>query len=673
MSDGTDWVPRRITRSADVTMPQQNTLPLLSFQRPLTLLLIGALILSALSVAVAGGTRVAHGQEPDSTITEVTPESAPVYIEVTLDQSSEQWDQTYSLLDRAGFGDFSGIIEQELETGMPEAAQMLDGSAALVITEVTDDLLGTTSVVEVTDAVGEMPAEADDPADFEDPMVTTEPLPEGLAFALAPQDPSLIPEAVDAMIAQESLATGEESQTITEGDVEIQYVESEDPMAEGLAAAHIGDVLVVAPYVDDVVHFAQASEGTTGTLADAPQFGDVVTELPAESLGWGYVDTSAFMAELDASPEAEEISAFLPEEARAQYDSYSGFALWADEPGFRMESVTFPAEGAALPQANGEMPTMAERVAGDSLVLFNGYDLNSTGMLDVFGAVIASAFAAVGQPMPVPGEDPPVTEATPASPADMIEEGYAEIEAQLGFDLRGDFIDQIMGEYGFAISASDVTSPSPNVSGIFVTGVEDEVPVGNVLTTITFLASAAGGSEVVSSRDVNGNDVTVIDLSMPEMELLLEYGVVDGEMIVSLGGALDDYVAGPAESLADNPTYQAVLAELPEDYTGVQFVNVEQLLPMIDEFAGMAMQADPFDDAMQDDPFDDPMGTPEDVDDAMQDDPLDDPMGTPDDMLDVGQDLPMATEFNIIGFGGVTYEIDGGEGSGSSSILLIGE
>lgn len=46
---------------------------------------------------------------------------------------------------------------------------------------------------------------------------------------------------------------------------------------------------------------------------------------------------------------------------------------------------------------------------------------------------------------------------------------YAKAATTAGFNLKTDFIDQLDGEYGLALSASDLTSGSPKIDAIFVT------------------------------------------------------------------------------------------------------------------------------------------------------------------------------------------------------------
>ena len=50
--------------------------------------------------------------------------------------------------------------------------------------------------------------------------------------------------------------------------------------------------------------------------------------------------------------------------------------------------------------------------------------------------------------------------------------------------------------------------------------------------------------------------------------------VLEGRFFISYNGAIDEYLAGSSASLADNPTYQAALAELPAEESDVLYLLV---------------------------------------------------------------------------------------------------
>ena len=57
----------------------------------------------------------------------------------------------------------------------------------------------------------------------------------------------------------------------------------------------------------------------------------------------------------------------------------------------------------------------------------------------------------------------------------------------------------------------------------------------------------------------------------------IQYGVVNDELMVGLGDGISTLAQQPAESLADNPGYQAALAELPQSYSSVLYVDLRTI------------------------------------------------------------------------------------------------
>src|SRR5690606_14440905 len=106
-----------------------------------------------------------------------------IYLDLDLDQSSDQWTQVYALLDRAGLSD---LAEEEADASPEEIGQVAEmyeftGSAALVFTDA--EALTSTTVDEVTDQA--MGATAD-------PSELTEDIPEGMVVLFQPDDPAAL-------------------------------------------------------------------------------------------------------------------------------------------------------------------------------------------------------------------------------------------------------------------------------------------------------------------------------------------------------------------------------------------------------------------------------------------------------------------------------------------------
>jgi hypothetical protein len=62
--------------------------------------------------------------------------------------------------------------------------------------------------------------------------------------------------------------------------------------------------------------------------------------------------------------------------------------------------------------------------------------------------------------------------------------------------------------------------------------------------------------------------------------------VVYDQAVVGTGGGIEDLVTEPAESLADDPQYQAVLSVLPSEYYQVAYVDIGQVVDVVTALLG---------------------------------------------------------------------------------------
>ena len=144
---------------------------------------------------------------------------------------------------------------------------------------------------------------------------------------------------------------------------------------------------------------------------------------------------------------------------------------------------------------------------------------------------------------------------------------------------------QLVGEYALWFSAG--SDPS-DISALLVSGVEDPGTVVNALSQLTLLIQgAAGGTASVTTRQIGGDQVSVIDTGDPTAPAL-EYGIVDDHFVFGVGTAVDDFADGPVDSLADDAQFQDVMATLPEDVNGMLYVDLARIIPLIQEAASSA-------------------------------------------------------------------------------------
>ena len=170
----------------------------------ISLALAAMLIVSVFSTAV--GIQSTSAQESQAGLASATPADTVLFMSVNLDQSTDQWGLTYSLLERAGI---SALLESEAgasaeDLGDVAESQGISGSGAIVFTD-ADSLVSYSS------------------GDFSDAMDTTmtmdaadisEEVPEGFAFIVQPNDPDTLAAQFVTMAEDEAAAAGATVETV---------------------------------------------------------------------------------------------------------------------------------------------------------------------------------------------------------------------------------------------------------------------------------------------------------------------------------------------------------------------------------------------------------------------------------------------------------------------------
>ncbi len=534
------------------------------FPVTMAILLVASFFATALAMYGAS----AASAQAEAGIADAVPADSVLYMEANLDQTSDQWVQTYALLERAGLSD---LAEQELDASPEEVGSMagtleFTGKAALVFT--SPDAFSMETVDDFSTSATDLTADPDQ-------LASTD-VPEGFAVVFQPEDPEALYGFLQQMVADEANSAGVTVETVDHNGTTIEYWESVDEMTDPTAIALVEDTVVLAVRPDDVEPIIDTVGGTVDALSSNENFLTVRGAFDTESLSFGYMDATVI---------ADQAALQDPElaELYGTSQAYVGWNAYADENGFRLDTVTVPAGDAAMPAPASFTPTMAERVSADSLFFVNGNDLAGSGVFDLFGMVLQMALADTQTTSTTGMETTPV--ATPT-----VDDVYAMLEAQLGFNLKTELFDQMNGEFAMAANVDQIFSDEPVIDVVFVSGVADEATVAGVSERITFIMnSALGADATLAEREVTGGTVTSITMDPATtggFPLAIEYGVVDGELLVGVNGGIDSYLDGSATVLADHADYQATFDVLPqENIVGVQYLSLAKLLPMIEDAA----------------------------------------------------------------------------------------
>lgn len=536
------------------------------FSFAMAVVMVASLLASVIAV------NPASAQSIDTALAETVPADSVIYMDVDLDQSSDQWTQVYALLERSGL---SILVEEQADTSPEDLGDVAEtfeftGSAALVFTDA--EALAGPGIADVTDQA--MGAAAD-------PAAMTEDIPEGMVVVFQPDDPAALHANFQQMVADEAENNAATVETVDYNGVTIEYWTSDDPEIAPTATALIGDTVVLSVRPDDIEPVIDTINGDVESLASNENFNAVSSAFTTDSLSFGYVNATVLNeALLSADPSLAELAAGYD----ASMAGYAGWNIYVDDAGFRMDTVTITTDG-SVPSVLD--PSMAERMPADSLFFVNGTDIANSGLSELLGTFLQFALADTGMT-----STPDVTDvATPS-----IDETYAELERQLGFNIKTDLLDQMDGEWAISGTASAVFSDTPDVDIVFVSEVADEATVADTLEQINFIVGASLDNEAadISERQVEGGTlsvVTVADMWGPGAPGNIEWGVINGELLFGLGDGIDNYLDGTTEPLANDPVYQQTFDVLPaENLVSVQFLNLDRTIPMIEE-AVMSMES----------------------------------------------------------------------------------
>ncbi|MDQ2682272.1 MAG: DUF3352 domain-containing protein, partial [Chloroflexota bacterium] len=334
--------------------------------------------------------------------------------------------------------------------------------------------------------------------------------------------------------------------------------------------ARIDDYFVAAPAVEDLEAAIEASTDGGSSLAGVDEFREASTLLPTERFAYAFANGSAVIENLSAELEQDPMFAEVFGDTVESYNGYTGMTVAADEAGIRVETVTIPVNAVPAATSPGVDLTMADRMPADTVIFANGQNLGETTLMNSVGILIVTALSAVtSEPM---GDEPM------ASPVPMtIDETYESLAQLFGFNLKTGFIDQLVGEYGFAVWGIESGDPA-DVSAVLVSGADDPELLGDTVSSVTFLIQAAGQGELnVTSRELEGGPINNIQFVTEGMPVSIDFGVVDDEFILGFNDGADIVSAGPTESLSDSTLYQNAMSLLPEEHDSVYFVNVAAL------------------------------------------------------------------------------------------------
>lgn len=516
----------------------------------------GATLMAAMPAAAQSGS-------VSFSTAELAPVDAYAYSVMTLDNKSDQWLLSDQLLRRAGFGDaLDQAISEELtdENGKPLPLDaFLGGEIGVVVDDSTLDMVADDSLS--SSELGMMTGDMGDSSDA---------APQNDLQGVAAILDTRAPDTAWAGIIQS--AEGENSQTSDYEGVTITFTPP-DPTEDGdtgMAVARIDDHILLASTPEDLQPIIDTANGANESIVSLPQFSTAVDALPAEFMSFTFVN-NGIAKDVDFGPFESSLSTLVK-------DTYVGVTIAADQPGFRLESVTIPGQD-TLPAIPEAYDSQLATVAPDSSIIFlSTPNLGESGVLDALGA------AAIGLAF---GMSDPAAEGTPEAAADPKAAIAAQYEAAagiLGVNLQTDLFQRFVGEYGGWLTA-DASGESG--SGVFASKVDDPETVSNALMQISLLVQSTVSSDddTFKTKAVGNGSVYAMDMGDGTT---FEFGVIDDMFVLGLGDSVERFAGAQSDSLESGALYQSAMSNLPTDTNGIFYVDLTQAIPLAQSSSDMA-------------------------------------------------------------------------------------
>lgn len=627
------------------------------------------LVASALTLGTLVSTLLPAGVASAQTVESVAdsvPGNSLFYAEFELDQTSAQFELSAELIERANF---DALIPDEEEDSLTDAVDTLglvvDGEVAVFVDEIPVDEL-----VSVADM-------AQDATDLgTDPMTAaTEEIPQGWAVVVRPTN------AEQAFDFYQSLVFGDEDVVTvdtTYGGFDIQTSEPIDEYDTSASIALVDDVIVFASNAEDIHPVIDTVNGDVEALSATTGFGDLRAYFEPEVLSFAYVNGPAIIEQVEAAGGQEALDYIESEGASLDYNH--GMAFWAVEDGFQIDSISIPGDGVEMPVVTPYENTFAANLPADSIAFSGGMNIGSNPGVEA--AALAIAQGIISQETGVAMMSTPV-----ADPEVMADEIFAEAEDVIGFNIKTDVLDSIVGEWAAAgtIGEFDLESESlPEFSAAFVTQITDEAGITSATDAITEQIEAENDpAVVVSSRDLDGNAITVVTVSDADIEFVLEYGVVGDTFAIGINQPVEFATTPATPALADDAVFTQTFETLPQDdMTSVSYTNLGLVMPLVQDVIEMSSSMSGMSSELDADPDCGTYASQEEAQVAYDEDSFElwnldldfDGEACEDYFAPASAATPEAVvseSVNLLSMGTVTY--NDGVAIGSSTVILIGE
>ena len=587
-------------------------------RRPVAWRLAAVLALTAGLLTPALTARDAAAQTALPATAAAAPETTALYYAIDLDFAGDQWQQVETLLARAGVPDAldlgrESILEESEESGDFTEADLdalLGGEMALIV---SSDTIQT--VIEQFGQMGRRHRETDADAT---PAAVSPDGGLGVAVVLQPGDVdaawTYVGRQMQGLAAEVNTSVAESAY----GDAQILWVEFDEAMMKkhrriideamgdlavggmhdmgdmhgmhdvhGFAAGRAGEFIIAATSQADVEEIVDTISGDAPSLADSATVQQVRGELPGEALSFLYIDDSSILAAMDPETMAafKELDPDLPDPVATA----SGMTVSADEPGFRLESVSVPLGGATLPQTAMMNNTAVAASAGNvpaNAWFFGATQLDRSSWIGAAFAVAQAVNAdAAGRRDKVRVQDFMPT-------AEEIKQEFAQAKEILGFDPWEDLFAHLGEQITAYATFPTISGEGFDMEALVSVAASDPAALAPTVEKIASSDSEEDPGVDVSTREVGQDAVHVISSEDIDMMPPFELGVVGDQLVAGIGAGIDNLGTAPSPSLAEDEQYQAVMSLLPSEYYITEYFDFRPVTGFFAMMEGSLAMAD---------------------------------------------------------------------------------
>lgn len=383
-------------------------------------------------------------------------------------------------------------------------------------------------------------------------------------------------KASDAFLEKMRAGLEAQGETVSERTVEktTYYVreaggDQDTPVVFGA----VKKAVVLTSDENAMVGLINRASGQGEALADQETYQKLLQALPAGTAAYLFMDAQEVSRASMAGAEAE-FQMEAPD--LAPFESYQaiGMAVNLDLTGIQVDVVsTFDPEG--LPQETIEGWTakgasagrILARIPADALGFISGQDL-AAGWRSLYRTL---------------------TE-TPD-----FEEMAQAWSAEVGLSLDENYLDWQSGEYAL-VFVPVAAAPEGVPFGLFATcEVGDRSGAESTMSEVAAAVEKSAGLPFLS-RNIGGAEMQVFQV--PFSPLMLGYGFPGERLVIGfLEEALEDAVSEDLQPITADASFQAVRDHLPEDVSGIVYLNTRDVWPLVfaslGERGGEAMGEDP--------------------------------------------------------------------------------